>query len=374
VTQGGYPGIGRATVGLARALLSSGTEHRLALLYRSDRPVPSRIVDTVRWPHHLLPVQAALRSAQDQCELPMRLRQYRVDLYHAPYFAIALKPGIPYAVTLHDTIPALYPHYWPAAAGAVIRAWQRRTVRNASVVITGAVAAQHDIQRLFAVDERQVAVTPWGPVEWDAVAEAPFKHLKEPYFLCVCTNKPHKNLARLVEAYCQALRHAIAVPAMVIAGGWDNRYPEAQSIAAKEPSAVDRIHFLHGPSDGTLRYLYQHAQAFIYPSLYEGFGLPVLEAMQAGLPIAASTTPAVAEVAGEAALLFDPLSVNAIADAIQTMALNGQMRARLRMAAVQRLQAFNWGDTARKTLNAYQLALGASAGNAPTADLGSRAL
>jgi glycosyltransferase involved in cell wall biosynthesis len=330
------------------------------MLHRVDRPVPKPIVDAMNGQHQFLPINAAIRSARDQVELPLRLRQYRIDLFHAPYFAVSLQPRTPYVVSLHDSIPVLYPAYWSPFEGAVIREWQRHMVRGASQVITGSYAAQDDIVRLYAFDRRRIAVTPWGPIDLDATAETPEARPNEPYFLCVCTNKPHKNLTRLIEAYGAAMRRASSLPNLVIAGGWSDRFPEPKVAAAQSSALEERITFIHGPSDGVLRYLYQHAVAFVYPSLYEGFGLPVLEAMQAGLPIAASTTPAVAEVAGDAALPFDPTHVEAIADAIVSLANDSPLRDRLRSAAARRLAAFNWSTTTRETLNAYDMALGAN--------------
>ena len=102
VTQAGYPGIGRATTGLVEALLRRDTPHRLLLLHDTDRCLPASLAATLRPPHALLPIGSALRSARDQFELPLRLRQARADLYHSPYYAMALRPGCPYLLQVFD--------------------------------------------------------------------------------------------------------------------------------------------------------------------------------------------------------------------------------------------------------------------------------
>lgn len=197
-----------------------------------------------------------------------------------------------------------------------------------------------------------------------ALSCSPGSPATPPFLLCVCTNKPHKNLVRLVEAYASlTLRHA-HLPDLVVAGGWDPRYPQARSTAAdlgvdheRRGSDRGRVRFVHNPDDAALHDLYRHARGFIFPSEYEGFGLPVLEAMVAGLPVAASTTPAVAEVAGDACIGFDPLDPDAIARAIALLAFDDDLCRRYALLGQARAKAFSWSATARQTLAAYDEAL-----------------
>jgi alpha-1,3-rhamnosyl/mannosyltransferase len=147
---------------------------------------------------------------------------------------------------------------------------------------------------------------------------------------------------------------------LVIAGGWSGRFPEAEREASRLESLnhwAGVIRFVHDPSDGNLRYLYEHALGFVFPSMYEGFGLPILEAMQAGLPIAASSAPAVAEVAGDAALLFDPVDVRSMSSAILQLSEDREGRARLARAARERVNSFSWQVASEKTLHAYEVVL-----------------
>ncbi len=366
VTQGGYPGIGRATAGLVRALLSASTPHRFALLYQPGRPLPAELCEAVLPPHHLLPVGTWLRSAGDQLETPLRLHQARIDLFHSTYYAQALYPGRPYIVMVYDLIPERFPHYWPPLQSGLIRRWSRMASRRAEHIVAPSQASADDLTRLYGTHEARITVTPLAvdttflrpvsPISQDDAAAPP----AGPYLLCVCTNKPHKNLVRLVQAFAQLATERSNIPDLVIAGGWDARYPEAKELATTllpNPDRSPAIRFMHNPDDVLLRALYVQALAFVFPSEYEGFGLPVLEAMTAGAPVAASNTAAVAEVADDACVSFDPLSVDAIAGAMRTLIDDEALRARLRVAGAKRAGEFTWARTAERTLAAYEAAL-----------------
>jgi alpha-1,3-rhamnosyl/mannosyltransferase len=182
--------------------------------------------------------------------------------------------------------------------------------------------------------------------------------LPERYLLYLGSNKPHKNLERLVEAW------ALLQPqpaALVIAGSWDSRYPEARQRAAalsRSPAplaGLERQLLWLGPvPEADLPALYSGALLFVFPSLYEGFGLPVLEAMACGTPVACSNTSSLPEVAGDAALLANPLDTQELARAMRTALEDESLRQEMSEKGLKRAQGFSWLRTAQRTLETYR--------------------
>jgi glycosyltransferase involved in cell wall biosynthesis len=317
----------------------------------------------VRGPHRLLPVGSAIRSVRDQWETPLRLRQVRADLYHAMYFARALRPGVPTVVTIHDLIPELYPEYWAKGQAQVIRRWLRYSAHTAHHVIAPSEASASDIIRLYQLPASRVGVclNALSELTGAEASERPPEVGARAFLLCVCTNKPHKNLPRLVRAYGKVVAESLSPPDLLIAGGWDARYPEAieeaNALNWTRAASAPSVRFIHNPTDRVLTWLYGHALAFVFPSIYEGFGIPVLEAMRAGLPVAASQTAAVAEVAGKAALLFDPLNEEAITSAMCRLTDQPELRERLGIAGRAQANRFSLDDSAARILHIYDEAL-----------------
>jgi alpha-1,3-rhamnosyl/mannosyltransferase len=174
------------------------------------------------------------------------------------------------------------------------------------------------------------------------------------YVLYLGSNKPHKNLTMLVRGLAQA-QVAKSKSALVIAGPWDARYPEARAIA-EESSA--RIYFVGAVEDADLPALYAGATLFVFPSLYEGFGLPPLEAMACGTPVVCSNTSSLPEVVGEAALTVNPRDATEIANAITHVLDDAGLRDRLRERGLARAAQFSWEHTARETLQVYRDVIG----------------
>jgi glycosyltransferase involved in cell wall biosynthesis len=317
----------------------------------------------VRCPHRLLPIAAALRSGRDQWETPLRLKQARADLYHATYFARAMRPGPPTVVTVHDLIPERYPDYWPRGQRQVIRYWLRASARAARHVVTPSKASAADVEAIYGLPRSRVSVcyNALDPLSGAECTERPPEIGARAFILCVCTNKPHKNLPSLVRAFGKLTDSMPAAPDLIIAGGWDARYVEAQEAAnafgAVQSANGPTIRFIHQPSDAVLLWLYGHAQAFVFPSLYEGFGIPVMEAMRSGVPTAASNTAAVAEIAGDAAMLFDPLNEDACTAAMHRLLEEPDLRARLSEAGKRRAAQFSLEDSAERMLQIYAEAL-----------------
>jgi glycosyltransferase involved in cell wall biosynthesis len=258
-------------------------------------------------------------------------------------------------VTIHDLaflrFPALFPRRWRI----VYRLGLRAAVRRADAILTPSRSTAEDLLSRTPVDPARVHITPLAaslPVaRGDPTETLGRLGIRRPYVLFVGTLEPRKNLVTLVRAYRRAASNGIR-HMLVLAGptGWGGHTLERE-IALGGPGAIVRTGWL---SDADLDAVYGAAAMFVYPSLYEGFGLPALEAMARGVPTIASTTSSLPEVTGDAALGVDPRAPDAIARAIVSLATDEPLAARLGDAGRRRAEAFSWDETARLTLRTYE--------------------
>jgi glycosyltransferase involved in cell wall biosynthesis len=293
--------------------------------------------------------------------LPVAIRS--ADLVHA-MSASAVPPtarGQPLVVTVHDVAFDRYPNLFPRAWRTMYRLGLRAAVRRADAIVTPSRATAEDVLSRTKVDPRKLHVVPEAPAlppsEVDVGEALARLKVRPPYVLFVGTIEPRKNLVRLVRAYRRVA--ATGVPhALVLAGplGWHHE-SLMRELALEGPGEIVMTGALP-PAE--LDAIYRAADAFVYPSVYEGFGLPVLEAMSRGIPVVASSTSALPEVTGDAALGVNPRSVREIAAAIASLV--GDVALAERLAAAGRLQAerFSWDETARMTLEVYERVLDAT--------------
>nr|HID12930.1 glycosyltransferase family 1 protein [Anaerolineae bacterium] len=166
-------------------------------------------------------------------------------------------------------------------------------------------------------------------------------------------NKPHKNLMRLIEAWSSVIKSlGFGHWSLAIAGHWDPRYPQARQKVAE--LGLDSVIFLGEVAEADLPALYSAADLFVFPSLYEGFGLPVLEAMACGTPVVCSNTSSLPEIVGDAALTFDPLDVEEMAAKIKEALYDETLREEMREKGLRQAAKFSWEKTARETLKIYR--------------------
>jgi glycosyltransferase involved in cell wall biosynthesis len=282
-------------------------------------------------------------------------RALACDIVHATNHA-AIPPagkGAGLVVTVHDLAFDVFPEAFPPAWRWLYRAGVRAATRRADVILVPSRSTADDLQDRHGVETDRIRVTPLAsalpttPIDVDEVLGR--IGVARPYVLCPATLEPRKNQVRVIRAYRQV---APDVPhTLVLAGpdGWNVEEVEGE-LARSGPGRVVRTGWLDGPD---LDALYRGADAVAYVSLYEGFGLPVIEAMQRGIAVLASTTTAVAETAGGAALLVDPTDVSAIADGLAQILADRSLRGDLVKKGKSRAAALSWSQTARATLDAY---------------------
>lgn len=357
-------GIGRYTRGLVAALAEIDSENRYTLFCAGPAPkltgqlanfsvrtsnVPVRWL-TAGWHRLNLPVTVELFSGQ-------------TDIFHSPDFTLPPLREAKGVVTVHDLSFLRMPEYADPGLRAYLTRTVPRSVARATRVLADSESTKNDLIDLLNVPPDKISLVPAGveprfrPVrDTLKLAEVRSRHkLPEWFILSVGTIEPRKNLGRLIAAYGQLRRQTGLPHALVIAGqpGW--LYQGVYDQVAQE-SLTEYIHFIGYVADEDLPALYTLADLLAFPSLYEGFGLPPLEAMACGTPVVTSNRASLPEAVGSAALQVDPEDVDALADAMARVLGNATLR--MRLADLGRAQSarFTWKAAAEKLLAAYQLA------------------
>lgn len=348
-----FPGIGRYAYHLARGLVALESRHEFVAVYRPQaRNTRHDLAAFLRMPG-VTPLAApdALNLA-GQAALPSLLRRNRVDLYHTPYYLFPYA-GLPCpaVVTVHDVIPRLFPAESSARARLLFDLLVRLALRAACGVVTVSRRSRDDIARFYGVPAERMAVIyeaadeSFHPADSATLAVVRARYgLPEVYALCVASNKPHKNLTLLARAWGIAASDA-HVPPLILAGQRDRQ------AALMLPSGVRD---LGAVAEADLPALYGGAHFFVYPSRYEGFGLPPLEALACGAPVICSAAGSLPEVVDGAALLVDANDAGALARAVRRLAGDAALRAELRAAGLRRAATFSWRRAARETLAFYE--------------------
>lgn len=354
-----FPGIGRYAVNLARAmgpLLKQ--EENLILLRDPTQPSPWDLTQLAGERVKVVDAPCSPFSLRQQWAIPRILRRLRADLYHTPYYLMPYRPGVPTILTVNDVIPLLFPEHVSVRARWLFRWTMALALRSATHVIAISRTTQGDLQTAFRIVSERVTVIPDAPdpvfyprsaAETESVRRK--YNLPEKFVLYVGSNKPHKNLVRLMEAWSRLTSHGSRFT-LAIAGVWDPRYPDARLRA--ERLGLRNVRWLGPVPEADLPALYTAATLFVFPSLYEGFGLPVLEAMACGVPVICSDTSSLPEVVGNAALLVDPADGQALASAIAGLLGDEARREAMKAKGLQQAAGFSWERTAAMTLGIYR--------------------
>ena len=357
-----YPnpgGIGTYVRHLVPALSDVAPDLQIALFHaRFDRNgTPERWTRsfwTEELPHGIRALYPAW-AASGRPALPPSLANR--DVLHAPS-AAAIPPKGPrqrLVVTVHDVAFLTHPEMFPPRWRFLFRAGLRRAVRTADAILTVSKYTASEIRRLTSVDPARVHAAPLAPAlpttDADPEAVADRYRIPRPYLLYNGLLEPRKNLIRLVHAY-RRVAAAGAPHALVLAGGLGWKHDEL--LSELKQAAPGHVVLTGHVADADLDAIFRGAAAFVYPSLVEGFGLPVLDAMARGIPCVVSSTTSLPEVAGDAALIADPLSIPGLAGALSRVLMDAALAARLAEAGREHAAGFSWRRTAEATLQVYR--------------------
>ena len=301
-------------------------------------------------------------SLREQFHVPWVLHRERPDVFHAPHYVLPPAARCRAVVTIHDCIHLMFPQYLPnRMAYAYARASMWSAVRRSHRILTVSEASKRDIIHFFCVRPEKIVVVYTAiderfrvaPAE-EAVARVRERYqLQHQFVLYVGNIKPHKNLVRLIEAFALLRHRGHDQVTLLIIGDEISKLP-ALRRAVHHYKLHKHVRFLGYLPDDTLAILYRLAAVFVVPSLYEGFGLPPLEAMACGTPVVTSNVSSLPEVTGDAAVLVDPYDIESIADGIGRVLTDPALGAELRARGIARAREFSWERSVARTRELYQ--------------------
>jgi len=284
----------------------------------------------------------------------------RIDLYHGTNFRLRGRGCNGNIVTIHDLAFKHYPHLLKKKFGQSLSFWKtKRDVHRADRIIAVSQHTAKDVMEFFKIDKERVRVVYHGvddhfrpdvPAGLILENKKNYRILTPKYILWVGTLEPRKNLPTLIKAFSE-LKSIHSEYTLVLGGGPGWKYQDILNLTLSLGNRVQITGYL--PQEDLIP-LYAGAALFVYPSLYEGFGMPLLEAMASGVPIVASRTSSIPEVVGEAGVLVDPLSISDVSEAIRKLLDNSSLRSSYREKGIQRAKQFTWERAAQETLKIYQ--------------------
>ncbi len=350
-------GIRRYVAGLTDGLFASGEELSLVALGGARDCVPDRLAHVAEPPHP--PTNLGWMVVG----LPWAGARAGVDIIHAPAYTAPFWSPVPVVLTIHDVSYQRHPEWFPYRRDRFRRAFYRRSAEAAARIITDSDFSAGEIQAAYGIPASRISVVPLAADATFTVTDPPAPvelpaGVRSPYLLHVGDLHERRNLGLVIAAVLAARRAGTLTPAMaLVLAGVDRGVGSALSAMAAQAGAADLVVRLGAVDERHLHALYRSATALVYPSLYEGFGLPVLEAMASGTPVIASSAASMPEVLGDAGLLLDPHDVGAWTDAIVRVVNDDAERGRLAAAGRRRAATFSWAHTARATYDVYRQAL-----------------
>lgn len=354
-------GVGRSILELTQALAEQKWGLDFSLLVTSEEQF-AWAADLPHWNVVACPQAGGgtlSKALFTQFQIPKICRDLKADLFHSLQFVSPMNLAIPNVVTVHDLAWQRFPETVEQPRRSYYRLLVPRTLNRAAAVVTNSAATAEDVRQYYPRCKK-VNVTPFGTPSWvwEKTHEVSTTPPKRPFFLFVGTLEPRKNLERIVKAFEMLLNRPLASgdetwPSLTLVGGkgWKDSHLNRLMKPLIDSGDLEVLDYC---DTDKLRQLYLSAQALLFPSLHEGFGFPILEAMAFGLPVITSGQGAMAEVAGQDALLVDPRKVAQLCGAMAQMANSVELRTKLAARGPQRAQSWSWEKTASCTVSVYR--------------------
>jgi glycosyltransferase involved in cell wall biosynthesis len=352
-------GVRRYVHQLVPALLDLGEPLEVVALGGDAAAVPAGVAHVRESPHPPTNLGWTLMG------LPRAAATAGVDLIHAPAYTAPFLARRPVVVTIHDVSYERHPEWYPYRRDWLRRAFYRRSAQAAIRVVTDSAFSATEIRAAYGIPAERIRVVPLGVATGFAPGDSAVPvdlpaGVTTPFLLHVGDLHERRNLPMLVDALLEARRHFGASTALsLVLVGVDRGAGDGVCAMAAAAGAADAVIRLGVVEDDRLQALYHAATALVYPSFYEGFGLPVLEAMASGTPVIASRAASIPEVLGEAGILLPPTDSAAWTDAILRVMNDESLRTTMKAQGLARAAAFTWSRTARMTAEVYRQAVGA---------------
>ncbi len=354
-------GVGHYTFELARALAELAPEHEMEFISPlAYGPNLKAELDSIPNLTAVNPQTNSITRRWWSIGLPRYLKRNPVDIFHGTNYEVPLWNRKRNVLTVHDL--SVFTHPDKHEPDIARRARRRLPImlRSSAMIITPTEAVKRELSERFKIDPDRIGVTPEAPRKsfqpmpaTEAEAVRTRLGIDSNFILFVGTIEPRKNLLTLVRAFESILQQTEQRPQLVIAGG-QGWLSEDLHRLLEQLAFGDRLLLAGYLDDEDLRALYSSCKLFVYPSLYEGFGLPPLEAMACGAPVVASRTPALVETLQDKARLVDPLDENSLATSIIDLLNDGSARQSLSSGGLEHANTFSWNETARRTLEVYE--------------------
>ena len=352
IRQGSMHGIARYVFQLLLGLKTRSSGHTFFIFINRDSPL-----ETHEWPEHinLVLVNSQWISLREQRELPELLSSLRIDLFHAPSFVAPILVPCAMVMTIHDLNHMVLPQFYTLFHQMYYQIVVRRSIKRSRFILTVSKFSKKEIVRTLGLDSNKIFVTYNGVSEdYKPIGDQEYLEyvrdlygLPERFILCVSNNKPHKNVHQLVRAYCYS---NVEVPLVLACPTDGNLIKIAENYGKKH-----LVYFSKFIEEAHLPAVYSLTDLFVYPSTYEGFGLPPLEALACGTPVVVARSSSLPEVVGDNAIFANPFDYRAIAEALEQGVYDQPLREVLRKKGLIHAKKFSWDQMIEKTIKVYEL-------------------